>query len=104
MSTVEDRPTAPRPLVAEPRPAPDGAQSPAVPAEEGLTDGALGRAMAFGFTGGTAIMMVICFVMSLVGHASIGTAAAISVVPGIVAGFFFGGTIWMSYEVVKAGH
>lgn len=98
MSTVEDRPTAPRPLVADPVPAHE------VPAEEGLTDGALGRAMAFGFTGGTAIMMAVCFAMSLVGHASVGTAAAISVVPGIVAGFFFGGTIWMSYEVTKAGH
>ena len=76
----------------------------AVPPEEGLTDGALGRAMAFGFTGGTAFMFVVCLMMSVVGNADLGTAAAIAVLPGIVAGFFFGGTAWMSYEVSKSGH
>ncbi len=75
-----------------------------VPPEEGLTDGALGRAMAFGFTGGTALMFVVCLLISIVGDADLGTAAAIAVLPGIVAGFFFGGTAWMSYEVSKSGH
>jgi hypothetical protein len=75
-----------------------------VPPEEGLTDGALGRAMAFGFTGGTLFMFVVSVLMSLVGNADLGTAVAIAVLPGIVAGFFFGGTAWLSYEVSKSGH
>lgn len=84
--------------------APEHEDHDAVPPEEGLTDGALGRAMAFGFTGGTALMFVVCFVMSVIGNADLGAAAAIAVLPGIVAGFFFGGTAWMSYEVSKSGH
>jgi hypothetical protein len=73
--------------------------------DEGLSDGALGRAMAFGFTAGTVGMTLITFVICLViGDAPVGTAAAISIVPGIVAGFFFGGLAWLSAEVTRSEH
>jgi hypothetical protein len=76
----------------------------AIPPEEGLSDGALGRAMAFGFTGGAVGMTLVCILMSLAGNADLPTAVGIAILPGIVAGFFFGGTAWMSYEVSKSGH
>jgi hypothetical protein len=72
---------------------------------EELADAALGRAMVFGLTGGTLGMTAITIVMCLIAGADFGTAVAISIVPGLVAGLFLGGTIWMGSEVSKLeGH
>lgn len=72
--------------------------------EEELTEAALGRAMAFGFTGGTIAMTLATLVMCLIAGASLAWSAAISVVPGLVAGLFLGGTVWMGHEVSKLHH
>jgi len=60
--------------------------------------------MAFGFTGGTLGMWLLTVGICLLGGADLGVAAAIAIVPGLVAGFFFGGSAWMSSEVIKLEH
>ena len=81
--------------------------TPAVePADDGalVDDVTIGRAALVGLLAGSAFMVLLLFGLGLLAGQGVGVAAAIAVVPGVVAGLFFGMCAYLGVYVAREEH
>lgn len=72
--------------------------------DEALDDATAGKAFVFGLIGGSLLMTAVCFGLALAAGLDADIAAAVSPVPGVVAGLFFGMTIYLGSYLGRQGH